>query len=141
MKDGLHRFAVVPPPGGIELLQIAPLEADRTAGGSSSPSTSFAVVVLPQPDSPTTPSVRPASIVNEIPSTARTTPRSPPKIPRLAWKCLLRPAASITAIRLYCSEPAYPKEWNPRKRASSALSGTRPGQTPAAPRHGSDRKP
>ena len=59
--------------------------------GSSSPSTSLAVVVLPQPDSPTTPSVCPLSIANEMSSTARTTPRLPPKIPRLAWKCLLRP--------------------------------------------------
>ena len=56
-------------------------------------------MVLPQPDSPTTPSVCPRSIVNEIPSTARTAPRSPPKMPRLAGKCLLSPAASRTAIR------------------------------------------
>ena len=67
--------------------------------GSSRPSTSFAVVVLPQPDSPTTPRVCPGSIANEMPSTARTTPRSPPKIPRLARKCLVSPAASTTAIR------------------------------------------
>ena len=32
------------------------------------------VVVLPQPDSPTSPNVVPASIVNEIESTARTSP-------------------------------------------------------------------
>ena len=69
--------------------------------GSSSPSTSLAVVVLPQPNSPTTPSVRPLSIANEMPSTARTTPRLPPNIPRLAWKCLLSPAASSTGITLH----------------------------------------
>ena len=43
--------------------------------GVSSPSTSFAVVVLPQPDSPTTPSVLPPSMAKVTPSTARTTPR------------------------------------------------------------------
>ena len=57
------------------------------------------MVVLPQPDSPTTPSVCPLSIANEMPSTARTTPRSPPKIPRLARKCLLSAVASSTTIR------------------------------------------
>src|SRR5947207_25612 len=34
-----------------------------------------AVIVLPQPDSPTMPSVSPASMCSETPSTARTTPR------------------------------------------------------------------
>src|SRR2546429_114997 len=39
--------------------------------GCSSSSTIFAVVVLPQPDSPTTPKVLPGSIENEMSSTAR----------------------------------------------------------------------
>src|SRR5215831_6312721 len=32
LKDGLHRFTVMAAPGGIEPLQVAPFEADRTAG-------------------------------------------------------------------------------------------------------------
>jgi hypothetical protein len=44
--------------------------------------TSRANVDLPQPDSPTTPSVLPASSVNETPSTARSV-AVPAKMPRL----------------------------------------------------------
>src|SRR6202011_5738758 len=100
--------------------------------GSSRPSTSFAVVVFPQPDSPTTPRVCPLSIENEIPSTARTTPRSPLKRPRLAWKCLLRPAASRTTVTLPHSEP---RDWcgrHQKQRASSAPYG-RQENKPVAP--------
>src|SRR5207237_5512699 len=44
-------------------------------GSGTRRSTDRAVIVLPQPDSPTTPSVSPASMCSETPSTARTTPR------------------------------------------------------------------
>ena len=40
----------------------------------SSPSTRRATVLLPQPDSPTIPSVRPGLIANDIPSTATRLP-------------------------------------------------------------------
>ncbi len=44
------------------------------AVGSSSRVTSRPIVDLPQPDSPTTPSVSPALTVKSMPSTARTAP-------------------------------------------------------------------
>jgi len=43
-------------------------------GSSMSRMIDSEVTVLPQPDSPTTPSVRPASTVRSTPSTARITP-------------------------------------------------------------------
>ena len=54
---------------------LCPSNAMVPAVGSSAASTSFDVVVLPHPDSPTSPSVSPAVIVKLIPSTALTTPR------------------------------------------------------------------
>ena len=48
-----------------------------------------AVTDLPQPDSPTIPSVWPGSIENEIPSTARTTPSR-------VKKCVFRSLTSST---------------------------------------------
>ena len=55
---------------------------------------SFDVVVLPQPDSPTSPSVVPAAMPNEMESTARTRPVDQPSIPRRTVKCLVSPATS-----------------------------------------------
>src|SRR5207237_6624223 len=49
------------------------------AVGASAASTSFEVVVLPHPDSPTSPSVSLALIVKLIPSTALTSARRAPK--------------------------------------------------------------
>ena len=49
---------------------------------------------LPEPDSPTTPSVWPASSENVTPSTARTTPRS-------VRKCVFRSLTSSIAIRCH----------------------------------------
>ena len=47
-------------------------------------------VVLPQPDSPTTPSVSPARMPSVTPSTARTCPMVRRKKPALIGKCLTR---------------------------------------------------
>src|SRR5882757_2719849 len=49
-----------------------------------------AVVDLPQPDSPTMPTVSPLAIENDTSSTARTVLRAPKKSPRTG-KCLVRP--------------------------------------------------
>ena len=46
----------------------------RPGGSATRRSTDSAVTLLPQPDSPTTPSVSPIRTVKETPSTARTTP-------------------------------------------------------------------
>src|SRR5207249_2207975 len=65
--------------------------------GCSRSSTIFAVVVLPQPDSPTSPNVLPGSIVNEMSSTARTAPTwREKKTPCLTGKCSVRVLASRT---------------------------------------------
>ena len=55
--------------------------------------TVFAVTLLPQPDSPTTPSVSPASIVMSTPSTACSQPSS-------VLKWVLRPLISSRAMSL-----------------------------------------
>jgi hypothetical protein len=58
---------------------------------SSRRMTQRAIVDLPQPDSPTTPSVSPFLIVKETPSTARTRATSFWKmIPRVTGKCFSR---------------------------------------------------
>ena len=54
-------------------------------------------VVLPQPDSPTTPSVSPFLTVRSTPSTARTAPTVCLKTPALIGKCLTRPSTRSKA--------------------------------------------
>ena len=66
--------------------------------GSSSRSTSLAVVVLPQPDSPTRPRVWPRPTEKFTPSTARTTPIVLAKTPRFTGKCLVRLRASRIGV-------------------------------------------
>src|SRR3989442_16021276 len=78
----------------------------RPAVGCSRSSTSFAVVVLPQPDSPTRPSVLPGSMVNEMSSTALTTAVARAKSPRRTGKCLVRFFASRTGPAMLAGKPA-----------------------------------
>src|SRR2546430_14782908 len=78
----------------------------RPAVGCSRSSTSFAVVVLPQPDSPTRPSVLPGSMVNEMSSTALTTAVARAKSPRRTGKCLVRFVASRTGPAMLAGKPA-----------------------------------
>src|SRR5262245_65902018 len=66
--------------------------------GVSSARMSFDVVVLPQPDSPTTLSVEPAGMAKETPTTARTTPVEKPRPPRRTRKCLVRFETSSTGV-------------------------------------------
>src|SRR5438128_8726985 len=68
------------------------------AVGSSAASTSFDVVVLPHPDSPTSPSVSPGLIVKLIPSTALTTPRVLPKSDPPTGKCFWRSRTSSNGL-------------------------------------------
>ena len=85
------------PPGdsGAQLRADRARARPRPRSGSLPPSAAPAaapacdVVVLPQPDSPTSPSVSPRSRVNETPSTARTVPRLRPSSPRRTGKCLV----------------------------------------------------
>src|SRR5436190_18416085 len=64
------------------------------AVGFSSARMSLDVVVLPQPDSPTRPSVAPAGMANETESTARTMPEDQPSAPLRTTKCLVRSMTS-----------------------------------------------
>src|SRR5206468_11475569 len=70
------------------------------AVGASAASTSFDVVVLPHPDSPTSPSVSPALIVKLIPSTALTSarraPKSEPPIGKYFWRSRTARSGSVT---------------------------------------------
>src|SRR5664280_2479432 len=54
--------------------RISPVTVARR--GACRPRIASAVTLLPDPDSPTIPRVRPGATANEIPSTARTTPSS-----------------------------------------------------------------
>src|SRR5437899_10545354 len=69
---------------------LRPSNSMVPAVGSSAASTSFDVVVLPHPDSPTSPSVSPEPMVKLTPSTALTTPRALPKSEPPTGKCLRR---------------------------------------------------
>src|SRR5262245_39531265 len=62
--------------------------------GSISLTIMRAAVDLPQPDSPTSPSVSPGNTENEMPSTANTEPCRRPKAPRRTGKCLTRSTTS-----------------------------------------------
>src|SRR5262249_10384503 len=66
------------------------------AVGSISRSTVRPTVDLPQPDSPTSPSVSPASIVKLTPSTANTVPAARCSSPLRMGKCFLRSRTSST---------------------------------------------
>src|SRR5262249_43606162 len=66
--------------------------------GASAASTSFDVVVLPHPDSPTRPSVSPALIVKLIPSTALTTVRLAPNSELPIGKCFWRSCTSRSGL-------------------------------------------
>src|SRR5262245_33090654 len=66
--------------------------------GVSSARMSLDVVVLPQPDSPTSPSVEAAGMANETPSTARTTSVEKPSPPRRTTKCFVRFVTSSTGV-------------------------------------------
>jgi hypothetical protein len=62
-------------------IAVRSVSSIRTAPSStrSSPRLTRPSVDLPQPDSPTRPSVSPGAIVSETPSSARTTPPAPGK--------------------------------------------------------------
>src|SRR5262245_15722203 len=62
--------------------------------GSISLTIMRAAVDLPQPDSPTTPSVSPGKTENDMPSTANTEPCRRPNRPRCTGKCLTRSMTS-----------------------------------------------
>src|SRR5262245_1614533 len=69
---------------------LRPSNSMLPAVGASAASTSLDVVVLPQPDSPTSPSVSPGPIVKLMPSTALTMPRGLPKSEPPTGKCFRR---------------------------------------------------
>ena len=69
----------------------------RPASGSSRRATMRPAVVLPLPDSPTRPSVCPASIRKSTPRRAGNDPRSLPKTPRRIAKRFSRPSAERSA--------------------------------------------
>ena len=69
-----------------------PSNSTRPPVGSSSRVISRPVVVLPQPDSPTSDSVSPRSTSKSSPSTARTAPTWRCSSPRRTGKCFSSPA-------------------------------------------------
>src|SRR5215813_7532175 len=88
---------------------LRPSNSMTPAVGSSAARMSLEVVVLPQPDSPTKPSVSPALMVKLMPSTAFTQPRTLPNRRLATGKCFLRSRtssnSSLTRHLLAC-QPA-----------------------------------
>src|ERR1700754_586805 len=80
------------------LSRSRPSKRIRPASGSISRSTSRLTVDLPQPDSPTSASVLPASTRKLTPSTAFTKARGVPNTERSATKCFTRPSTSSSAV-------------------------------------------
>ena len=99
-------------------------------------------VVLPQPDSPTTPSVSPLRTERSTPSTARTAPTVCLKTPALIGKCLTSPStrssASSDAITGESSGAglwSHPRPVSaPPRRCSSSPPPTQPRRRRRAPR-------
>src|SRR5688572_25215615 len=91
----------------------------RPGGCGMRPMMDSAVTLLPQPDSPTMPRVRPFSSLRSTPSTARTSPRS-------EAKCVRRP---VTSRRLFvpCNLllDQVPVEHAPRPRLARAAAHER----------------
>src|SRR5262249_38320323 len=77
---------------------LRPSNSMLPAVGVSAARTSFDVVVLPQPDSPTSPSVSPGPIVKLIPSTAFTIPRGLPKSDPPTGKCFRRSRTASSGL-------------------------------------------
>src|SRR5262245_1898508 len=67
----------------------------------------LARVVLPEPDSPTMPSVSPGPTLTLTPSSALTNPPEPIAKPLLTGKYFFRPTASIIRERLWPTETAH----------------------------------
>ena len=91
------------------LVMSWPRNVNRPPVGSSSFMMQRAIVDLPQPDSPTTPSVSPSRSANDTPSTAFTEATSFWKtMPRVIGKCFFRCpseyASSSSAARLRLSD-------------------------------------
>ena len=87
-----HRAQIV----AAEAQHVLPVEHDLADVGSIRRSTQRAVVDLPQPDSPTSPSVSPRLTANDTPSTAWTRPTSRDNRPPRTGKCFFR---SVTRSR------------------------------------------
>ena len=71
---------------GLRLVRSTPSNVTLPSVGSRSRISARPVVLLPQPDSPTSPSVSPRRIVNETPSTAFTDPTACWKMPERIGK-------------------------------------------------------
>ena len=99
-----------------QVRDVAALE-DRSCPpvGSSSRVSSRPVVVLPQPDSPTRPSVSPLSTSKSMPSTACTAPTCRLSRPLVIGKCFSSPRTESSAR----SSPASPSGATRRRRPSS----------------------
>src|SRR4051794_34980638 len=88
----------------------------RPGGCGTRPMIESAVTLLPQPDSPTMPSVRPRSRRKSTPSTARTSPRSPSKAvrsPRTSSR------ASVACNLLFDDGPVEDAPWARLARAAA----------------------
>ena len=102
LEDDLHPAPVgleAPPPFESPAMSGAVEEDLCPTVGSISRSSSRPTVVLPQPDSPTRPSVSPRRISKLTPSTAWTDPTVRCRMPPLTGKCLTRSRTSTSGTR------------------------------------------
>ena len=98
------------------------------------------VVDLPQPDSPTRPSVRPRAIAKSTPSTARTAPISRAnRMPLVIGKCLVRPDR-LDQRRVRRWRRSSDARRRARRESGSRCGGCRPRGGPAAARSTAGRR-
>ena len=102
----------------------APSNATLPLVGSSRRSMRRAVVLLPQPVSPTMPSVSPRRTSSETPSTAWTAPSPRPRTPRDSGKCLTRSRISTRLSGRAHRRAARPRRAPPRGACRRAARAT-----------------
>ena len=77
---------------------VSPSHFTAPAVGRSSPASTRPSVVLPQPDSPASPSVSPRAISSDTPSTARTRPFTRASTPRRMGKLTATSSSEIQGV-------------------------------------------
>ena len=133
---------------GDSAVTSSPATTMRPEVGSTSLSTARPTVDLPQPDSPTRPSVSPCATEKLTPSTARTSPALRPKTPLRIGKCFTRsrtsrlgraaPAAGLAPLMAPPSPPRSRRRGG--RRASPRAPGARRGSAPSPARSAARRR-
>ena len=124
LEDHLHVAAAARAALALQLRDVLAVEASRAAGRLEAAAGCAGRVDLPQPDSPTRPSVSPAATSKLTPSTARHVARPARTVQRPAAEVLGRAHFEHDVTRSRSAAAA----WSRARRASSAGSRQAPGE-------------